>query len=113
MYIRGQANEFVNETSTIMWVLSYIKEGSAHEWRNNYLETVKYGKPKHSTLKSFFDMLEEEFGDPDKRSTKIYKLCTIMQGDHTADEHMQSFRKAARGSGYEGYADRSTSCHKL
>ena len=38
--------------------------------------------------------IKEEYGDPDKLVTKIYKLRTITQGDHTADKHMHTLRKA-------------------
>ena len=95
MYILGQANDFPDETVAIMWVLSYMKEGSARKWRDEYLETVENGKPQHKTLEDFFDTIKEEFGDPDKWATKIYKLCTITQGERTADEHVLAFRKAA------------------
>ena len=54
MNILGQMNDFLDETTAIMWVLSYMKEGSTHEWHNKYLETVKKGKPQHSTLEEFF-----------------------------------------------------------
>ena len=56
------------------WVLSYMKEGFTHEWHNEYLETVEKGKPWHSMLEDFFTTIKEEFGDPDKWATKIYKL---------------------------------------
>ena len=95
MYILEQANNFPDETTAIMWVLSYMKEGSAREWHNEYLETVEKGKPQHSTLEDFFVMIKEEFGDPDKWATKIYKLHTITQGERTTDEHVLAFRKAA------------------
>ena len=86
-----------------MWATSYMNQGSACKWRDDYLEDAKEGNYHYDTLQAFFDTIQEEFGDPDRRSTKIYKLCTIMQGDKTADEHVQSFKKAARGSGYSGY----------
>ena len=47
---------------------------------------------------------QEESGDPDKQATKIYKLCTITQGECTADEHVLAFRKAAQSSNYGGEA---------
>ena len=93
-------NNFPDETAAIMWVLSYMKEGSAWEWPNEYLEPVVDGKPKHSTFESFFTTIKDEFSDPDKQATKIYKLCTITQGDHTTNKYVHTFRKAAQGSGY-------------
>ena len=100
MYILGQVNNFPDETMAIMWVLSYMKEGLAREWRNEYLETVENGKPRQKMLEDFFTMIKEEFGDPDKRATKIYKLHTITQGERMVDEHVLAFRKAAWSSGY-------------
>ena len=43
MYILGQANDFPDETAAIMWVLSYMKEGSAREWRDEYLKKESLG----------------------------------------------------------------------
>ena len=70
---------------------------------------ITWRMPKRATTdlthyRPFFEAVQEEFGDPDRRSTKIYKLRTIMQGDKTADEHVQSFKKAVHGLGYSGYA---------
>jgi hypothetical protein len=100
MYIVGQANNFPTDRAAIMWVLSYMQSRSALEWRDDYLEDMEKGVLKHTTLQAFFDMLKEEFGDPDKQATKIYKLHTLVQGDHTTDEHVQTFKKAMRGAGY-------------
>ena len=104
MYILGQVNDFPDETVAIMWVLSFMKEGLAREWRDKYLETMENGKPQHKMLEDFFTTIKKEFGDPDKRAIKIYKLHTITQGERTVDEHMLMFRKVARSSGYGGEA---------
>ena len=32
------------------------------------------------------------------------KICTMMQGDRTVDEHVQDFEKAALEAGYEGFS---------
>ena len=101
MYISGILNDFPTEQVAIMWVLSYMQKGSALEWRDDILEGTDRGSLKYKTLDELMIAIKEEFGDPDKRSTKIYKLRTILQADRTADEHVQSFQKAARGSGYE------------
>jgi hypothetical protein len=104
MYIVGQANDFLTDRSAIMWVLSYMQSRLALEWRDDYLEDMEKGVPKHAMLQAFFETLKEEFSNPDKQATKIYKLRTLVQGDHTADKHVQTFKKAARGAGYYGNA---------
>ena len=68
------------------------------------MEDAKEGNYRFDMLQAFFDAVQEEFGDPDRQSTKIYKLHTIVQGDKTVDKHVQSFKKAACGLGYSSYA---------
>jgi hypothetical protein len=102
MYIMGQVNNFPTDRAAIMWVLSYMQSGLALEWRDDSLEDMKKGTLKHAMLQAFFDMLKAEFGDPDKHAMKVYKLRTITQGEHTANEHVQMFKKAAWGAGYYG-----------
>jgi hypothetical protein len=104
MYISRILSDFPTEQVAIMWVLSYMQKGSALEWRDNILEGTDQGSLKFKTLDDLMVAIKEKFGDPNKWSTKIYKLQTILRADRTADEHVQSFRKAARGSGYKEYA---------
>ena len=104
MFICRHPNDFPSERMAIMWAISYINQGSAREWHDDYLEDAKGGNYRFETLQAFFNAVQEEFGDPDRQSTKTYKLHTIVQGDRTADEHVQHFKKAACGSGYSGYA---------
>ena len=52
------------------------------------------------------DLLQEiqwRFSDTDKRATMSLKICTMMQGDKSTDEHVQDFEKAALEAGYEGF----------
>ena len=104
MFVCSHPNDFPSERTAIMWAISYMNQGSAHEWHNNYLEDAKEGNYCFDSLQAFFDAVQEEFGDPDRQSTKIYKLHTIVQGDKTADEHVQSLKKAAHRLGYSSYA---------
>ena len=104
MFICGHPNDFPLERTAIMWAVLYMNQGLACKWCDDYLEDTKEGNYHFESLQAFFDAVQKEFGDPDRRSTKIYKLCTIAQGDKTADEHVQSFKKAACGSGYSSYA---------
>ena len=85
-----------------MWAILYMNQGLVHEWHDVYLED-KEGNYHFDMLQAFFEAVQEKFGDPDRWSTKIYKLCMITQGDKMVDEHVQSFKKAACRSGYSGY----------
>ena len=104
MFICRHPNDFPSERTAIIWAVSYMNQGSACKWHDDYLEDAKEGNYQFDMLQAFFEAVQEGFGDPDRQFTKIYKLCTIMQGDKMADKHVQSFKKAAHGSGYSGYA---------
>ena len=47
--------------------------------------------------------IQHQFSDTDKWATMSLKVRTMMQGDKTADEHIQDFEKAALEAGYEGF----------
>ena len=61
-------------------------------------------RPYEGSADLFMEEIRNRFGDTDRVATKIIKLRTLSQGDRTAEEHIQDFRKNAIGSGYEGRA---------
>ena len=74
MFICGHPNNFPLERTAIMWAISYMNQKSACEWHDDYLEDAKEGNYHFDILQAFFEAVQEEFGDPDRWSTKIYKL---------------------------------------
>ena len=50
MYVCGHPNDFPSERTAIMWAASYMKEGSACEWRDDFLEDAKDGDYRFETL---------------------------------------------------------------
>src|SRR6266850_372760 len=58
----------------------------------------------YTMVHELFEELRTRFGDTDRVATKIQKLRTVKQGSTSADEHVQTFRKYAFGSGYKGHA---------
>ena len=55
-------------------------------------------------MKELLTKIRQEFGGFDEKSRKVDKLRVLEQGGKTVDEYVQEFRKAARGSSYEGRA---------
>jgi len=49
-------------------------------------------------------LIRKEFRDVDTESTKVGELRTMEQGNAMCEEHVQRFRKVARGSSYKGRA---------
>ena len=46
--------------------------------------------------------MKKEFGGGEKESVKAVELRKLEQGGKTMEEFVQKFKRAARGSGYEG-----------
>ncbi|KAG6904533.1 hypothetical protein DXG01_009212, partial [Tephrocybe rancida] len=72
--------------------------------RPKFAVPPKFTGKMANALEEFWAVFEADFGDPDRRSTKIMKLRTMVQGSRTMDEHVQDFKKVARSSGYLGVA---------
>jgi len=88
----------------ISWVLSYVQGGAAETWKDNMLDEIAKGMSEVETVEELFEKMREEFREFDKESRKADELRLLVQGPRICDEYVQEFRRAARGSGYEGRA---------
>jgi len=94
----------VGERSKISWVLSYVQGGAAEVWKDNVLDEITKGTSLVTTVEELFMKIRQEFGEFNEESKKVDELRALEQGGKTVDEYVQEFRRAARGSGYEGRA---------
>jgi len=86
----------------IQWVLSYMQGGSADVWKENILEDLEAGVLEYETVEEFLTDIRKEFRERDKELVKVAELKQLEQGGKMMEEFVQEFRKAARGSRYEG-----------
>jgi len=86
----------------VQWVLSYVQGGSADVWKENVMEELESGEIEYETAEEFFTNLRKEFGGGEEESVKAAELRKLEQGGKTMEEFVQEFKRAARGSGYEG-----------
>jgi len=73
-------------------------------WKDNILDEITKGTSDVETMEELSEKMREEFGEFDEESRKADELRLLTQGSKTCDEYVQEFRRAARGSGYEGRA---------
>ena len=66
------------------------------------MEELESGEMEYDTAEEFFTNLRKEFSGGEKESVKAVELRRMEQGGKTMEEYVQEFKKAARGSGYEG-----------
>ena len=96
--------EGVDNKGRISWVLSYVQGGVAEIWKDNILDEIEKGTSEVETMEELFEKMKEEFGEFGEESRKADKLRLLVQGSRTCNKYVQEFRRAARGSGYEGRA---------
>ena len=86
----------------VQWMLSYVQGGLADVWKENVIEELESGEMEYETVKEFFTSLRKKFGGGEEESVKAAELRKLEQGGKTMEEFVQEFKRAARGSGYEG-----------
>ena len=86
----------------IQWVLSYVQGGVVDIWKENVLEELEAGELEFETVGEFLAEVKKEFRGGEEESVKAAELRKLEQGGRTMEEFIQEFKRAARGSGYEG-----------
>ena len=86
----------------VQWMLSYVQGGLADMWKENVMEELESGEMEYETAEEFFTSLRKKFGEGEEESVKAAELRKLEQGGKTMKEFVQEFKRAARGSGYEG-----------
>jgi len=101
LYIRNRMRGDTVE-GQVQWVLSYVQGGSADVWKENVMEEIEAGEVEYETVEEFLTILKKEFEGGEEESVKVAELRKLEQGGRTMEEFIQEFKRAARGSGYEG-----------
>ena len=97
MRLRGNTVE-----EQVQWVLTYVQGGSADVWKENIMDELESGEVEYESVEEFLTCLRKEFGGGEEESVKAAELRKLEQGGKTMEEFVQEFKRAARGSGYEG-----------
>ena len=71
-------------------------------WKENIIEELEAGEIEYETAEEFLISLKKEFGGGEEESVKVAELRKLEQERKTMEEFVQEFKRAARGSGYEG-----------
>jgi len=79
-----------------------VQGGSVDVWKENVMEELEAGEAEYESVEEFLTNLRKEFGGGEKESVKAVELRRMEQGGKTMEEYVQEFKRAARGSGYEG-----------
>ena len=86
----------------VFWVLSHVQGGSADVWKENVMEELESGEMEYEMAEEFLTVLKKEFGGEEEEAVKVAELRKLEQRGRTMEEFVQEFKRAARGSRYEG-----------
>ena len=63
---------------------------------------MEKGELEYESVREFLIAIKKEFRGGEKKLVKVAELKRLEQGRRTTEEFVQEFRRAARGSRYEG-----------
>lgn len=102
LYFMGR--NITNDHDKVICALSYMQQGSAARWARGVTQAIE-GIPREQVeWKVFLKEFKEYFGDPNPQATAQFKISSLKQGSHTAEEFVSSFRELARDTGYNDVA---------
>jgi len=101
LYLRMKMREAMVEEQ-VFWILSHVQGGSADIWKENVMKKLEAGEMEYETVEEFLTVLKKEFGGGEEELVKAVELRKMEQGGRTMEEFVQEFKRAVRGSRYEG-----------
>jgi len=86
----------------VFWILSHVQGGSVDIWKENVMEKLEAGEMEYEIAEELLTVLKKEFGGGEEEAVKAAELRKLEQEGKSMEEFVQEFKRAARGSGYEG-----------
>src|SRR5260221_1458743 len=90
LYLSMRCSEFTDECSNALFILSYMKGGSAGPWATKKLNSILFDA-QEVMWAGFVEELDEMFADPNRQATARRKLATLCQGDSSVEELIREF----------------------
>src|SRR5260221_9329474 len=91
LYLSMRRSEFPDECSNTLFVLSYMKGGSAGPWATQKINSILFDA-QEVMWAGFIEELNEMFADLNCQATARRKLDTLHQGDSSVEELIQEFK---------------------
>ena len=86
-------SKFLDKHSNVLFVLSYMKGGTAGPWATQKINSILYlANAEEVMWAGFVSELNEMFADPNCQATAQRKLTTLHQGDSSVEELIREFK---------------------
>src|SRR5258708_3590540 len=90
LYLSMRRSKLPDECSNALFVLSYMKGGSAGPWATQKINSILFDAQEVMWAR-FIEELDEMFADLNHQATARRKLTTLCQGDSSVEELIQVF----------------------
>src|SRR5258707_10021423 len=91
LYLSMRCSKFLDKRSNALFVLSYMKGGSAGPWATQKINSILFDA-QEVMWAGFVEELDKMFADPNCQATARRKLTTLHQGDSSVEELIQEFK---------------------
>src|SRR5258708_1471887 len=107
LYLSMRRSKFPDKRSNALFILSYMKGGSAGPWATQKINSILFDA-QEVTWARFIEELDEMFADLNCQATARRKLATLCQGDSSVEELIREFKihRPISGLGDVGLVDR-------
>src|SRR5258708_4351549 len=107
LYLSMRCSKFPDECSDALFILSYMKGGSAGPWATQKINSIPFDA-QEVTWARFIEELDEMFADLNHQPTARRKLATLHQGDSSVEQLIREFEihGPISGLGDGGLVDR-------
>ena len=103
LYILGNAKDFPTNDSKVIFILSYMDDGEAEEWKQYFIdnEVITTGSYVWPKLADFYTKVKEAFVFEDKKEDSVRKLETLRQGNRNVEEMTNEFQLLVTKAGLD------------
>src|SRR6266436_5214333 len=92
LYLSMRHSKFPDEHSNILFILLYMKGGTAGPWATQKINSILYLANAEEVMWAGFVLeLDKMFADPNCQATAQRKLATLHQGDSSVEELIREF----------------------
>jgi hypothetical protein len=100
LYILGNELDFPGGQDKIFFALSFMTEGLAEKWSQNYVDWAIENGGDFGMWERFCQKIKESFENKNARQEAQGRLDNLFQGKWTAEEFFQQFELLCRKAGF-------------
>ena len=98
IFLLGNADAYPTDLDKILFVLSYMSEGDANSWKEEFFNSAEQTAAQTGTTltlgtyKNFIEEIEKDFSPYDAPKDAIYEMKELKLGKSSIEEHVSKFK---------------------